>query len=65
MLGDVLCIASGILFSVTVVGEELLIKGKIGIIDYLAFLGFSGTVASSIQLLVLLNHVYTLRLTVC
>ena len=66
VLGDVLCIASGILFSLTVVSEELLIKGKLNIIDYLAFLGFSATVASSIQLLVLLNHVcIQVILTIC
>ena len=58
-----LCVASGILFSLTIVIEELLIKGKINIIDYLAFLGFTGTVVSSIQLLVLLNH--EVILTIC
>ena len=54
VLGDVLCIGSGILFALTTVSEELLIKGKISIIDFLAFLGFSGTFVSCIQMLVLL-----------
>ena len=57
VLGDVLCVGSGVLFALTTVSEELLIKGEIGIIDFLAFLGFSGTVVSSIQLLVLSDYI--------
>ena len=49
-----LCIGSGFLFALTTVSEELLIKGNLGIIEFLAMLGFSGTAVSSIQLLVLL-----------
>ena len=44
---------SGFLFALTTVSEELLIKRNLGIIDFLAMLGFSGTAVSSIQLLVL------------
>ena len=55
-----LCIGSGVLFALTTVSEELLIKEKIDIIDFLALLGFSGTVVSSIQLLVLSNYVHNL-----
>ena len=61
VLGDVLCVGSGVLFALTTVGEELLIKGEIGIIDFLALLGFSGTVVSSIQLLVLSDHVHDIK----
>ena len=60
VLGDVLCVGSGVLFALTTVSEELLIKGEIGIFDFLALLGFSGTVISSIQLLVLSDYVHTL-----
>ena len=60
VLGDVLCIGSGVLFALTTVSEELLIKEEIDIIDFLALLGFSGTVVSSIQLLVLSNYVHNL-----
>ena len=52
MLGDMLCIGSGVLFALTTVSEELLIKGNLSIFDFLALLGFSGTIVSSIQLLV-------------
>jgi len=53
MLGDILCIASGFLFALTTVSEELLIKGKLSIVDFMAFIGFSGAIVSGIQLLVL------------
>jgi len=48
-----LCIASGFLFALTTVSEEFLIKGKLGIVDFMAFFGFNGATVSGIQLLVL------------
>ena len=54
LLGDLLCVGSGFLFALTTVSEELLIKRNLGIIEFLAMLGFSGTAVSSIQLLVLI-----------
>ena len=56
VLGDVLCIGSGFLFAITTVGKELLIKNNLGMIELLALLGFSGTIVSSIQLLVVCKH---------
>ena len=53
LLGDLLCVGSGFLYALTTVSEELLIKRNLGIIDFLAMLGFSGTAVSGIQLLVL------------
>ncbi|XP_065907997.1 solute carrier family 35 member F2-like isoform X1 [Dysidea avara] len=50
LLGDVLCILAALAISISLVGEEFLIKGKIGIIDYMAMLGFSGALIASIQL---------------
>jgi len=49
VFGDLLCIIAALAQSINLVGEEFLIK-EISIIDYLAMLGFGGTVASSIQL---------------
>ena len=58
VLGDMLCMGSGFLYATTTVSEELLIKGKLGIAEFLAFLGFSGATVSGIQLLVCCNIVY-------
>jgi len=50
LLGDVLCILAALAISISLVGEEFLIKEEIGITDYMAMLGFSGAVIASIQL---------------
>ena len=36
LLGDILCILAALAISVSLVGEEFLIKEEIGIIDYMA-----------------------------
>jgi len=35
---------------ISIVGQEFLIKEEISIVDYMAMLGFSGTLLASIQL---------------
>ena len=52
VLGNALCVGSGLFYALTTVSEELLIKGELTIPEFLAFLGFSGAVVSSIQMLV-------------
>ena len=59
MFGDVLCVGAGLLFALTIVGEEFLIKGKLSINDFNAFLGFSGAIISGIQMFVLHMHIRT------
>ena len=50
VLGDFLCILAALAQCISLVCEEFLIKEEIGIIDYMAMLGFSGALASSIQM---------------
>jgi len=50
VLGDMLCIIAALAQSISLVGEEFLIKEEISIVDFMAMLGFSGALASSIQL---------------
>ena len=50
ILGDFLCIMAALAQCISIVGQEFLIKEEIGIIDYMAMLGFSGTLLASIQL---------------
>ena len=45
-----MCIIAALAQSISLVGEEFLIKEEISIIDYMAMLGFSGALVSSIQL---------------
>ena len=52
LLGDFLCIAGAFAQSLSLVGEEFIIKGELIIIEYMAMLGFGGAIAASIQLLV-------------
>ena len=47
-----MCIASGFAQSLSLVGEEFLIKGQLSIIEYMAMIGFGGAIAASVQLLV-------------
>ncbi|XP_065907126.1 solute carrier family 35 member F1-like isoform X2 [Dysidea avara] len=53
VLGDFLCILAALAQCISLVCEEFLIKEEIGIIDYMAMLGFSGALASSIQMCIL------------
>ena len=48
--GDILCVIAALAQCISIVGEEFLIKEEISIIDFMAMLGFSGALASSIQL---------------
>lgn len=50
LVGDLLCIASAFAQSLSLVGEEFLIKGRLSIVEYMAMLGFGGTIVASIQL---------------
>ncbi|XP_065908534.1 solute carrier family 35 member F2-like isoform X2 [Dysidea avara] len=51
--GDILCVIAALAQCISIVGEEFLIKEEISIIDFMAMLGFSGALASSIQLCIL------------
>ena len=50
LLGDSLCILAALAQCLSLVGQEFLIKEEISVIDFMALLGFSGTLAASIQL---------------
>ncbi|XP_065907708.1 solute carrier family 35 member F2-like isoform X2 [Dysidea avara] len=51
--GDSLCIIAALAQCLSLVGQEFLIKEEISIVDFMAMLGFSGTLAASIQLCIL------------
>ncbi|XP_065908911.1 solute carrier family 35 member F2-like [Dysidea avara] len=53
LLGDSLCILAALAQCLSLVGQEFLIKEEISVIDFMALLGFSGTLAASIQLCIL------------
>ena len=49
-LGDFLCIFAALAQCLSLVRQEFLIKEEISIVDFMAMLGFSGTLVASIQL---------------
>lgn len=49
MVGDLLCVAAGILFAIMNVGSEYLLKGRLSMLDTLGLLSFCGAVVTGVQ----------------
>lgn len=49
LLGDLLCLGGSLLYAVSNVAQEFLVKNH-GIREYLGFIGVTGSIASAIQL---------------
>lgn len=49
LLGDLLCLAGALLYAISNVAQEFLVKNHT-IVEYLGFLGVSGSFVSGIQL---------------
>ena len=52
LVGNLICIAGGLGVAVANVGEEVVIKGELSVLDFTALLGFSGAIVSGIQMYV-------------
>lgn len=63
LIGDILCIAGAILYSLSNVGAEKYLK-EVSQVEYLTFLGFWGTLISLLQIMILeRNELFSLSLT--
>jgi solute carrier family 35 protein F1/2 len=49
VLGDLLCLAGSLLYAISNVAQEFLVKNH-GVTEYLGFIGVTGSIASAIQL---------------
>ena len=49
LLGDLLCLAGALLYAVSNVAQEFLVKNH-GVVEYLGLIGVTGSIASGIQL---------------
>ena len=50
LFGDLICIVGGFGAAVANVGEEVVIKGELSVLDFTALIGFSGAIVSGIQM---------------
>ncbi|XP_065908206.1 solute carrier family 35 member F2-like isoform X2 [Dysidea avara] len=51
LLGNLICIAGGFGVAIANVGEEVVIKGELSVLDFTALLGFSGAIVSVLYFL--------------